>query len=383
MYTRDLPIPSKSFFLLGPRGTGKSTWLHKHFQGGYWIDLLPPEETLKYTKEPSLLRKEILALPKDTWIILDEIQRAPLLLDEVHYLMENEGYKKFALTGSSARKIKRGTANLLAGRAIMKQMFPLNSKEIKFSISPERILTYGLLPMSITAPSDKKRMDYLLSYVLTYLNEEIKYEGLVRNVGSFARFLEIASLMAGQKINISNLARDAQIGRDTVRGYFDIFEDTLLGSWLPAYRPRAKVKEIASPKFYWFDPGVLHAAAGGFKQPMPSEWKGILLEHWIYHELKSYMNYQDRKGSLGYWSTPTESEIDFLWWYGQEFIPIEVKASSRFREDFMKGIRSFSQSKKIKSSWIVYLGEKSFKVDQTYILPVQTFLNRLHRGDIF
>lgn len=383
MYTRELDAPKQSFFLFGPRATGKSTWLKQQFPKGYRIDLLPSDQTLQYIKNPSFLRNEVLALSKNQWIIIDEVQKVPQLLDEVHFLMENHGYKKFALSGSSARKIKRGAANLLAGRAILKHMYPLTAKETNFSVPVQQVLHYGLLPLSVTASDDLSKEEYLKSYVKTYLNEEIKNEGLVRNIGSFARFLEIASLAAGQKTNISNLARDSEISRDTIRGYFSIFEDTLIGSWLSAYRPRAKIKEVASPKFYWFDPGVLHAAAGGFEQPLFSEWKGVLLEHWIYHEIKSYMHYAHKRGSLGYWSTPSGSEIDFLWWYGKEYVAIEVKSSDKFRKEFSNGISSFSQTKKLRSSWVIYLGTKELKIENTHVLPVYSFLKKLHSGEIF
>jgi len=382
MYTRELKRPSSSFFLFGPRSVGKSTWLRQRFPKAYWIDLLPPEETLQYERRPSRLREEILAIPKDRWIVIDEVQKVPSLLDEVHFLMETHRYQKFVLTGSSARKVKRGAANLLAGRALMKKMYPLTLKEVNFSLPAEQILIYGLLPLSATAPHDNARQEFLEAYVLTYLNEEIKHEGIVRQVGSFTRFMEIASLMAGQRINISNISREAEISRDTVRGYFSIFEDTLLGSWLPAYRPRAKIKEVGTPKFYWFDSGVLHAAAQGFKQPLPKEWRGILLEHWIYHELISYLHYGQKKGALSYWGTPGKSEIDFLWWYGDTHVAIEVKASERFRPEYLNGILSFSDGKKLRSSWVVYLGNKELRVGSTKVLPVFSFLKKLYAGEI-
>lgn len=382
MYTRLLKIPDQAFFLFGPRGTGKTTWLLRHFPEAKFIDLLPPQEALKYEKDPSLFRAQVLALPKSTWVVVDEIQKVPPLLDEIHFLMERHGYKKFVLTGSSARKIKRGQANLLAGRAVIAKMFPLNAFEIDFSLDPKTIMEYGLLPLSVLAKSLADKETFLKAYVDTYLREEIKYEGIVRNLGSFSRFLEIASLCAGQQVNMSNLSREAEISRDTVRSYFGVFEDTLLGSWLPAYRPRAKVKEVVSPKFYWFDCGVLNATAGAFQQPMPSDWNGILFEHWVYHELISFYTYCRAKGSWGFWRTPSGSEIDFLWWYGKDFVGIEVKASKKFKKEFLNGFHSFQKGKPLNSSWVVYLGEETLKVDGTHVLPVQSFLKRLYQGEI-
>ena len=382
MYTRLLQPPTTAFFLFGPRGTGKSTWVHERFPQAHLIDLLPPGTALEYQKDPALLRREVEALAKSTWIVVDEVQRAPELLDEVHFLMENRGYRKFVLTGSSARKLRRGATNLLAGRAALRRMCPLNAAETNFALTATDVLRYGMMPLSVTADNDRQREEYLTSYVTTYLEEEIKAEGLVRNAGTFARFLEVACLTAGQRVNMAGLARDAHVSRDTVRSYFSIFEDTLLGSWLPAYRPRAKVKEVAASKFYWFDAGVLHAAAGGFRQPLPSDWQGVLFEHWILHEIRSHMEYARPRGDLGYWRTPSNSEVDFLWWYGDTRVAIEVKASTRFQSAFLRGIRSLEEGTPPKTSWVVYLGERELKEENTWILPAQSFLRKLHAGEV-
>lgn len=383
MYTRDLIPLNKPFFLFGPRGTGKSTWIKTIFPDSYRIDLLSNATALRYLKDPNVLALEVKALPKDKWIIVDEVQKVPQLLDEIHSLMENDGYKRFVLSGSSARKLKRGAANMLAGRARLKHMYALNEHETNFTISFNQRLRLGMLPMSLLADDDKDREDYLRSYVETYLNEEIKAEGLTRNIGNFARFLDIASILAGTQANVSGIARDAGIGRDTVRGYFSVFEDTLLGSWLSAYRPRAKVKEVVNPKFYWFDTGVLNAAAGAFNQPMPQDWTGVLFEHAVYHEIVSYLAYSEIKGNLGFWRTPSGTEIDFVWWYGNCVVGIEAKASTNFRKDFLKGINSFSEHGKLKSSYIVYNGTKELKAGGTWVMPFRSFAKRLHEGEIF
>lgn len=382
MFQRDLKLPAQAFFLFGPRGTGKSTWLRTQLPQAKVIDLLPPGTTLEYQKDPALLRREVEALSARNWVVVDEVQRVPQLLDEVHFLMENRGYRKFVLTGSSARKLRRGGTNLLAGRALLRRLYPLNAHETAFSVAPEQVLRYGMMPLSVTAADNMLREEYLSSYVTTYLNEEIKFEGLVRDAGSFARFLDVASLAAGQRVNLSNLARDAQVTRDTVRSYFSIFEDTLIGSWLPAWRPRAKVKEVALPKFYWFDCGVLHAAAGGFRQPLPADWNGILFEHWIHHEIQSFLHYARSRGDLGYWRTPSGSEVDFVWWYGKTMVAVEVKASRRFKPEFLSGIRSLGEGQKLRSSWVVYLGDRELKEAHTWVLPAHSFLRKLHAGDV-
>jgi predicted AAA+ superfamily ATPase len=272
--------------------------------------------------------------------------------------------------------------NLLAGRAVLRHLYPLTAAETSFSVSSGQRLRYGSLPLSVTAEEDSAREDFLRAYVTTYLTEEIRAEGLVRDIGNFSRFLEVAALAAGQTTNVSALARDAGVARKTMVGYFDILVDTLIGDWLPAYRPRAKVKEVALPKFYWFDSGVLHAAAGGFDQPLPADWDGVLLEHLIFHEIRSYLHYKDVKGSLGYWRTPSGSEVDFVWWRGSKMIAIEVKASRRFRSEYLAGIRALQSGGAQAQSYVVYRGDQELEFEGTRVLPLDLFLRRLHDGEI-
>ena len=381
MFTRDLRPPRSAFFLFGPRGTGKSTWIRTHFAGAHVVNLLAAELMVRFERDPSLLRAEVLALPRSRWIVLDEVQRAPRLLDEVHLLMEEHGHRRFALTGSSARKLRRGAANLLAGRAITRHLYPLTARELDFSIPAGQRVQYGSLPLSATAPDDAAREEFLRAYVTTYLAEEIKAEAAVRQLGSFTRFLTVAALAAGQRTNVSGIARDAGVSRETARGYFEVLVDTLIGSWLPAYRPRSRVKEVALPKFYWFDPGVLNAAAGAFDQPLPMDWQGVLLEHLVLHELGAYIHYEGVKGSLGYWATPSGTEVDFVWWHGNRHVAIEVKHGKAYRPDHRKGIAAFLSGKRARS-YIVYQGDRELDVDGTQVLPLDTFLRRLHAGDV-
>lgn len=381
MLARGLACPRSAFFLFGPRGTGKSTWIRQTLPDACVVNLLPADAMIRYEREPGHFRAEVLAQPRRRWIVLDEVQRVPRLLDEVHWLMEERGYKRFALTGSSARKLKRGAANLLAGRAIVRHLFPFTVSEMGFVAPIRQRLRFGSLPMSVTATDHAAREEFLRAYVTMYLAEEIKAEALVRNLGSFSRFLTVAALGAGQTTNVSNIARDAAVSRDSARGYFDVLVDTLIGTWLPAYRPRAKVKEIGLPKFYWFDTGVLNAAAGAFDQPLPADWQGVLLEHVVLHEIRSYLHYAGVKGSLGYWGTPSGSEVDFVWWHGSKLVAIEVKHSARYRPEYRKGIASLLNSMKA-DSYVVYMGDRALNVDGTHVLPVETFLRRLHAGAI-
>lgn len=378
---RTLAPPRTACFLFGPRGTGKSTWIRTALPDAFVVNLLPPDAMLRYEREPAQFAAEVLVHPRDRWIVVDEVQRAPGLLDQVHWLMEEKGYKRFVLTGSSARKLKRGAANLLAGRAIVRSLFPLTTREIGPAVPVRRLLRFGSLPMSVTAPDDAAREEFLRAYVTTYLAEEIKAEALVRSLGSFSRFLAVASLAAGQTTNVSGIARDAAVSREAARGYFDVLVDTLIGTWLPAYRPRAKVKEVGLPKFYWFDAGVLTAAAEGFDQPLPADWQGVLLEHLVLHEIRSYLHYGGVKGSLGYWATPSGSEVDFIWWHGSKRVAIEVKSGSRYRADYRKGLASLLASTRAES-YIVYLGDRELDVEGTRVLPADVFFRRLHAGDI-
>lgn len=381
MYARSLTLPRRSFFLFGPRGTGKSTWIRTQLPEAHVVNLLQSDSMLRYQRDPSLFRGEVLALPRETWVVVDEVQRAPELLNEVHFLMEEKGYKKFALTGSSARKLKRGGANLLAGRATVRRLAPLTAQEVSFAIPVEQGLRYGALPLSVTADDDDEREDFLRSYVTTYLAEEIKAEALARDLGSFSRFLTVAALAAGQRTNVSSIARDAGVARDTVRGYFEVLVDTLLGSWLPPYRPRARIKEVAASKFYWFDPGVLNATVGAFDQPMPDDWNGVLLEHVLLHEIQSYLDYAGVKGNLGYWATPSGSEVDFVFWQGKKLVAIEVKHATTYRAEHRKGLAALTGIMPA-ATYLVYRGKQELRVDGTWILPVSTFLRRLHAGEV-
>jgi predicted AAA+ superfamily ATPase len=260
-------------------------------------------------------------------------------------------------------------------------MFPLTSQEMGFSAPTDRLQRFGSLPLSVTAEDDEAREAFLRAYVTTYLAEEIKAEALVRSLGGFGRFLEVAALAAGQRTNVSSIARDAGVSRETARGYFDVLVDTLIGSWLPAYRPRAKVKEVALPKLYWFDPGVLNAAAGGFDQPLPADWQGVLLEHLLLHELKSYLHYSGTKGSLGYWATPGGTEVDFVWWRGDRVVAIEAKHGTKYRPEYRKGIASLLCTTRA-DAFVVYRGQRELDAEGTRVLPVESFLRRLHAGEV-
>ncbi len=376
MYTRLLPLPQHSFFLFGPRGTGKTTWLKTVLKETRWFDLLRSSELLRLMRRPDQFRLEVEALPKGSWVVVDEIQKWPPLLDEIHSLMADYGNKyRFALSGSSARKLKRLDANLLAGRAINRKFFPLTAVELNFDFDVDNLLKYGTLPKVCADPDN--RLDILEAYVANYIKEEIQQEALVHNLASFSRFLEVAALMNGQAVNAANIARDAGAARPTVQRYFDTLVDTLIGCWLPAWRPRAKVKEVSHPKFYFFDTGVVRSIQNRLREPLESGERGYLLETLVLHELRSRMNISGCGGEIFYWGTPSQSEIDFIWVRGKKAVAVEVKASPVWKKGYGGTLNQMFYEKRIQRCFGVYLGGVRLKDQAVDVLPVKEFMKEL------
>jgi predicted AAA+ superfamily ATPase len=306
---RLLRPPDRSFFLLGPRGTGKSTWLRQVLPEAVRLDLLDASLALELGRDPHRLEALAGRRPSGTWVVLDEIQKIPALLDEVHRLMEDRRWR-FALCGSSARKLRRGGVNLLGGRAVTRHLRPFSARELGGAFDPVFSLEWGMLP---AVQRDRPNAaDILSAYVHTYLKEEIREEGVLRKEPPFLRFLSVAGQLNGQAVNAMNIARDAAVPRATVDVYFSVLIDTLLGEFLPAYRPGLKVRERAHPKFYWFDAGVARAAAGLQHDPADRTWKGTALETLILHELRVYNEVRGRHRSIAWFRTPAGVEIDFV-----------------------------------------------------------------------
>lgn len=381
MYTRLLPLPSHSFFLFGPRGTGKTTWLRAELPGAQWFDLVRTQEQLRLMRDPGLFRQIVDALPKGSWVVVDEVQKLPSLLDEVQALIAERGNRyRFALSGSSARKLKRLDVNLLAGRAINRTFFPLVAAELDFEIEPDEVLAFGLLP-KVRAESEHA-IDVLDAYAANYVREEIQQEALVKDLDSFARFLEVASIVNGQVVNVASLARDAGVARPTVQRYFDVLVGTLIGVWLPAWRPRRKVKEVAHPKFYFFDTGVVRALQQRLRDPLAVEERGALVETWILHELRAWMSIGNIGGELSYWRTPNGSEVDFVWTRGKNAVGIEVKAASQWRGEHAQPLREMLEEGVVQRAFGVYLGREVLRQANIEVLPVREFLRRLHAGEV-
>jgi predicted AAA+ superfamily ATPase len=381
MFTRQFRLPNHSFFLFGPRGTGKTTWLRQLLPKALWFDLLRIQTLLALTREPESFRQQVEARPRGSWVVVDEVQRLPSLLNEVHALIAERGGKyRYALSGSSARKLKRMDVNLLAGRVINRQFFPLTGAELRYDFTPDRILRFGLLPQIQAEPDFA--LDALEAYVANYIREEIQQEAMVRNLESFSRFLEVAALMNGQVANVAGLARDAAVARPTVQGYFAALVDTLIGTWLPAWRRRAKVKEIASPKFYLFDPGVARALAGRLREPLDGSERGFLLETWVLHELRAAMATQDTGGQLHYWRTPSGSEVDFVWTRGPHAVGVEVKAAATWRTEYGAPLKALIAQGNLQTGYGVYLGTAELKDGPLRVFPLKRFLKELATGHI-
>ena len=386
---RLLPCPGRSFFLFGPRGTGKSTWLKHVLPEAVRFDLLDAALYLELSRDPHRLEAMAGKRPARFWVILDEIQKVPGLLDEVHRLMEERRWR-FALCGSSARKLRRGGANLLAGRAITLNMEGFSAVELGPSFNLSRAIEWGLLPFVHQDPAHAA--DILAAYLNTYLKEEIREEGLVRNVPPFVRFLTIAGQLNGQAVNGHNIAREAAVARATVDTYFAILSDTLMGHFLPAWRPGLKVRESAHPKFYWFDPGVARAAAGLLRDPVDRLWQGTALESLVFHELRVYNEVSRKHRPISYYRTAAGVEIDFIVETAKRrhssparVVAIEVKRAEKWDRMWERPLRSLAAlpALKVERMIVVHCGSRGYQFDQVEVMPVADFLRSLYRGDIF
>lgn len=370
MYSRIINYPrDKSFFLFGPRGTGKTTWVKTTFPAAVFIDLLESELFIGLLANPQRLEMYI---PKDfnNWIIIDEIQRIPELLNEVHRLIEKYKYK-FILTGSSARKIKRKGYNLLAGRALTYSMHPLTATELGKTFDLEYLLNYGGLP-SVYAGNEAKK--YLASYVKTYLQEEIQFEGLTRNLGAFSRFLEAASFSQGSILNISAVARDCAVERKVVENYFAILEDLLIAYRIPVFSERAKRRMIAHPKFYLFDTGVYRTIRPMGPLDRPEEVEGIACETLVFQELNAINSYLESGYKIFYWRTADDMEVDFVLYGGKGILAFEVKRTAKVSREMTRGLRAFLKAYPMAKACLIYGGERRLREDNIEIIPINEFL---------
>lgn len=370
MYTRIIkPLENKSFFLFGPRGTGKTTWVRATFPQAVYIDLLEAEIFNKLLANPQNLKNYIPPNFND-WIIIDEVQKVPELLDEIHRLIEANRYK-FILTGSSARKLRKHGHNLLAGRALTYHMHPLTAKELGESFKLGYSLQFGNLPCAYTEADPKK---YLESYVRTYLQEEVQFEGLARNLSAFSRFLEAASFSQGSVLNVSSVARDCAIERKVVENYFSILEDLLIARRIPVFSKRAKRRTAIHPKFYFFDTGVFRTLRPMGPLDSPEEAQGPALETLILQEMIALNDYLDLGYSFYYWRTSDDAEVDLVLYGNSGLLAIEIKRGSRINETMFKGLNLFKKDYPEARCIFVYGGDKRQWFDDIEAIPVTDFL---------
>lgn len=381
VYPRILKPPDHSFFLFGPRATGKTTWLRSHFADAQWHDLLKTEVFLALTRDPGLLRRKVGALPQKSWVVIDEVQRIPALLREVHALIaEHRDAYRFALSGSSARKLRRMDVDMLAGRVFERGFFPLTAGELAADAHIDRMLQFGCLPKVYSEP--RNSVDILEAYVHTYLQQEIQQEALVKDLGSFDRFLEVAAIMNGRVVNTAGISRDSGVSRTTVQRFFSVLVDTLVGSWVPAFNPRMKAKEVSKPKFYFFDPGVVRALTGLLRDPVEKAERGLLLETLVLHELRAHLAYAGVGGRIHFWRTPSGREVDFIWSRGRRHVGFEVKSAAGWRGQWGSPLRELVGKGAVRRAFGIYLGADELADGPVRVLPFETFTRLLGRGEL-
>lgn len=381
-YQRLLQAPqSQSFFLFGLRGVGKSTWARDHFPDSPRFDLLNEALYQNYLRDSALFGRELLRLPPGSTVVVDEIQRLPALLNEVHRFIEDRGLR-FVLLGSSARKLKQAGTNLLAGRALFRTMLPLLPQELGADFSLTEVLRFGSIPIIWQSDARRETLD---AYVQLYLKEEVQAEALVRNLPGFARFLPVAALFHGQSLNIASLARDAGVARSTVAGYLDILADTYLTWRLPGFEARLRVKERKVPKLYWSDSGIVRAIRREYHQPTQLE-SGPLFEGWVASLLRAYgapgTGLGRQYDELCYWAPASGGgEVDFLLRRGDRFTAIEVKAKTMLDNQDFKGLRAIASLSGVERRLVVFMGERPYRTeDGIDVLPVAEFLDELVSG---
>lgn len=377
MISRLLKAPARSFFLFGPRGTGKSTWVQAVLPGALRFDLLEAETFLELQADPGRLDRRI---PPDHegWVVIDEVQKVPALLDEVHRLIERRKLR-FALTGSSARKLRRGGVNLLAGRARTLRMHPLSARELGSSFELKWSLQFGMLPL---AQVERDRADagaFLKSYVQTYLREEVQQEGLTRNLGAFGRFLESASFSQGATLNTSAVARDCHVERKVVEDYFGILEDLLLARRIEVFTRRARRAMVAHPKFYFFDAGVYRTIRPRGPLDSPEEIEGPALETLFLQELLALNDALDLGYAIHYWRTRTGHEVDFVLYGERGLRAFEVKRTSRLRAEDLTSMKMLLDEYPMAEGCVAYGGARAYRDGRIRVVPAAECMADLAR----
>lgn len=382
MLHRKLHLPpsgKETFFLWGPRQTGKTTLLRTAYPEAVWIDLLKAEEFRRYLNNPELLRQELPQTGSPPFVVIDEVQKLPALLDEVHWLHENRNVH-FALCGSSARKVRCSHANMLGGRATRYELFGLVSAELQPDFDLVSLLNHGYLPRIYLSGQPHKLLN---AYVANYLKEEVAAEGLVRNLPVFSEFLNQAALSDTEPVNFSTIARDCGVSSQTIKEYFQILVDTLLGTWLTSYRKRPKRRVAASPKFYFSDVGVVNFLAKRGTLQQGAELYGKAFENWCFHELTACNQYSEAYAQFSYWRLAGGTEVDFI--VNDMEIAFEAKASANITAHHLKGLRSLREDHPNIKRRIVICNEAKRRTteDNIEIVPAPLFAQMLWNGEFF
>jgi predicted AAA+ superfamily ATPase len=372
--TRLFNPPRQSYFLFGPRGTGKSTWTQKTYPGALRVNLLDPAAFRQLTARPELLREWVAPTPADAVVVIDEVQKIPELLGVVHDLIVDHPRRQFVLTGSSARKLKRAGVDLLAGRALHRTLHPFMAAELGKRFALEQALTLGLLPVVWGAADPKETLD---AYVGLYLKEEVQAEGLVRNLGNFSRFLEAMSFSHGGVLNQTNIARECGVGQKTVEGFVSVLTDLLLGWGLPVYSRRAKRKLASHPKFYFADTGVFRSLRPAGPTDARTETEGQALEGLVAQHLLAWAAYSKEKNTLHFWRTSSGTEVDFVVQGENGLWAVEVKNTSKVRPEDVRGLNAFREDYPTAHPLLLYRGHRTVLAGGILCLPCEGFLANL------
>lgn len=367
------PLKNKSFFLFGPRGTGKTTWLKQSLGQAHYIDLLNAETYRLLLGNPH--RLESMIPTGEKIVVIDEVQKVPAVLDEVHRLIEGKGII-FVLTGSSARKLRRGGVNLLAGRALQRYFHPLTCWELGNDFSLEKSLKFGLLPAALAAENPK---DFLSAYINTYLREEVQSEGLVRNLSTYSHFLEVASFSQAQALTMTRIASDVGVDAKVIASYFDVTDDLLLSYRIPVFSKRAKRRLASHPKFFFFDVGVFRALRPKGPLDMDVEIDGPALETLFFQHYRALGDSLQWDQKMYYWRTATKVEVDFVS-YGEEgLFAFEIKRSSLLRDEDLNGLRLFKQDYPMAKCFLLNLSDQETTRDDIRVLNFEKALRNLQK----
>jgi len=371
---RYIKEPAGSFFLFGPRGTGKSTWLESRFKNALWVNLLEPDVHRRFAAHPERLADLLEGSPEQKTIVIDEVQKVPELLTVVHQFIEKKKDFRFVLTGSSSRKLKRSGMDLLGGRAAVAWANPFMASELGRSFSLEEALRLGTVPLVLAAEEPNET---LAAYVMLYVREEVMQEGLVRDIGGFSRFLEAISFSQASLLNVAEVSRECEVSRKTVEGYVSVLEDMLLGNRLPVFSRRAKRTLIKQSKFYFSDCGLFRSVRPRGPLDRPEELDGAALEGLVYQHLKAWVDYSGKKTSLYFWRTQSGVEVDFVIYGESQFCALEVKNSRTVNRKDLRALKTFRSDYPESRVALLYRGTEQLLIDDVLCIPCAEFFQRL------